>query len=120
MMDFLALRLDCAGVGEVAEHLLEGGAIRVLEAEGAGDLAGADLAGFLADKGKHILLRGEGGFMGLGTQIDVQKCQVRVDPHGSGEAVVGRPWRVIDGMTANAPNRCPGIVRRPRSRTMTA
>jgi len=61
-------------VGEVAEHLLEGGAIRILETEGAGDLAGADVAGFLADEGKHVLFGGEGGVSaGLEIQIYVQE-----------------------------------------------
>ena len=77
VVELLAPRLDGAGVGEVAQHLFEGGAIRILETEGAGDLAGADLAGFLADEGEQVLPGREGGMlMGLRTQICVQKVGV--------------------------------------------
>ena len=74
MMQLLAPLVDHALVGEVAQHLLEGGAIRILETEGAGDLAGTDVAGFLADESKQVLLGGEGGMIaGFGIQIGVQK-----------------------------------------------
>ena len=61
VMQLLAARLDRAVVGEVAQHALELGAHGVLEAEGAGDLAGADLAGPLADEGENVSLGGKGG-----------------------------------------------------------
>ncbi len=72
--------LDMAFVGEVAQHLLERGAVGILEAEGAGDFAGADLAGFLADEGKQVFLGGEGVLMGLGNQTFIrekQECGLR-------------------------------------------
>ena len=53
--------LDVAVVGEFAQHVLELGAVGVLGAEFARDLAGADLAGALADEGEMLLARGEGG-----------------------------------------------------------
>ena len=58
-MQFLALALDCALVGQVAQHALELGAHGVLEAEGAGDFAGADFAGLFADEGENVSLGGE-------------------------------------------------------------
>src|SRR5712671_5462949 len=74
MVQLLASFLDRTLIGEVAKHLLEGCAIRVLETEGAGDLSGADVAGFLADEGKHVLFGGERGVSaGLGIQIYVQE-----------------------------------------------
>ena len=51
LMQLLAAALDAAFVGELAQHLLEPRAVGILEAEGAGDLARADLAGLLADEG---------------------------------------------------------------------
>ena len=53
--------LDDTVDGQVAQHALELGAHGVLEAEGAGDLAGADFAGPLADEGENVSLGGEGG-----------------------------------------------------------
>ncbi len=67
--------LDMAMVGEVAQHLFEGGAVGILEAEGAGDFAGADLAGFLADEGEQVFLGGEGVLMWLGNQTFIRKKQ---------------------------------------------
>ena len=60
VMQLLAALLDRAFVGEFAQHALEFGAHGVLEAEGAGDLAGADFAGLLADEGENVSLGGEG------------------------------------------------------------
>ncbi len=54
-MQLLAPLLDDAVVGKLTQHALEGGAIGVLEAEGARDLAGADLAGLLADKRNDVV-----------------------------------------------------------------
>ena len=51
-MQLLAPLRDGALVGEVAQHRLERGARGILQAEGAGDLAGADLAGALTDEGE--------------------------------------------------------------------
>jgi len=65
MMQLLAAALDQALVGEFAQHALERGAIGVLEAERARDLAGADLAGLLADEGEEVVSGGEGRF-GMG------------------------------------------------------
>ncbi len=73
MVELLAALLDMALVGEVAQHLFEGGAVRILEAEGAGDFAGADLAGFLADEGEQVFLAGEGVSLGLGNQTFIRK-----------------------------------------------
>ena len=61
MVQLLAAFLDRAFVGEFAQHALEFGAHGVLQAEGAGDLAGADLAGLLADEGENVSLGGKGG-----------------------------------------------------------
>jgi hypothetical protein len=51
--------LDAAFVGEFAQHALELGAVGVLQAEGARDLARADLAGLLADEGDSSSLLGK-------------------------------------------------------------
>ena len=61
VVQFLALLLDRAFVAEFAQHALEFGAHGVLEAEGAGDFAGADFAGLFADEGENVGLGGEGG-----------------------------------------------------------
>src|SRR6516225_1194816 len=66
VMQLLAAALDAAGVGEFAQHAFERGAVGVLEAEGAGDLAGADLAGLLADEGEEVVFGGKGR-LGMGT-----------------------------------------------------
>src|SRR5665213_427799 len=60
MMQFLAALFDRAVVFEIAQHALELGAHGILEAEGAGDLAGADLAAPLADEGENVSLGGKG------------------------------------------------------------
>ena len=59
-MEFLAAFLDCAVVRQAAQHALELGAHGVLEPERAGDLAGADFAGLLADEGENVSLGREG------------------------------------------------------------
>ena len=41
---------DVTAFGQIAEHALEFGAVGVLGAESAGDLARADIAGALADE----------------------------------------------------------------------
>jgi hypothetical protein len=41
---------DVTAFGQIAEHALEFGAVGVLGAESAGDLARADIAGVLADE----------------------------------------------------------------------
>ena len=64
-MQLLAPALDVAFVGKLAQHALELGAVGVLEAESAGDLARADLAGLLADEGEELVFaREEGSFHG--------------------------------------------------------
>ena len=65
VMQLLAAALDAAFVGEFAQHALERGAIGVLQAERARDLAGADLAGLLADEGEEVVFGGKGRF-GMG------------------------------------------------------
>ncbi len=60
MVQLLAPLLDRAFVGQVAQHALELGAQRVLQAEGTRDLAGADVAGMLADESEKFSLGGEG------------------------------------------------------------
>ncbi len=65
MMQLLAAALDAAFVGEFAQHALERGAIGVLQAERARDLAGADLAGLLADEDEEVVFGGKGRF-GMG------------------------------------------------------
>jgi hypothetical protein len=66
MMQFLAATLDAAGVGQLAQHALELGAVGILHAEGARDLAGADLAALRADEGEDVVFAGEGR-LGVGT-----------------------------------------------------
>jgi hypothetical protein len=66
MMQFLAPALDQSIVGKFAQHALERRAVGILEAEGARDLAGADLAGRLADKREEGFFGGERR-LGMGT-----------------------------------------------------
>ena len=61
---FLRRLFDDAVVGELAQHALEGGAVGVLEPEGARDLAGADFAGLLADEGNDVVFGREVRFGG--------------------------------------------------------
>ena len=63
-VQLLVAALDNAGVGELAQHALEGGAVGVLEPEGARDLAGADFAGLLADEGNDVVFGREVRFGG--------------------------------------------------------
>jgi hypothetical protein len=73
---------DRAVGGHVAKQLLKLGAHGVLEAEGAGDLAGADLAGPLADESENVSLGGEGGCSsGLFVQNRFS-CAPRMIPKG--------------------------------------
>jgi hypothetical protein len=65
VVELLAALLDAAFVGEVAQHGLERGTVCILEPEGTGDLTGADVAGFLADEGKHVFFAGKGVLMWL-------------------------------------------------------
>ena len=46
----LPVLLDMTAFGQIAQHALEFGAVGVLGAESAGDLARADIAGALADE----------------------------------------------------------------------
>jgi hypothetical protein len=54
-MQFLAAALDFAVVGKLAQHLLERGAVGVLQAEGARNFTGADLTGLAADEGEEVV-----------------------------------------------------------------
>ncbi len=66
---FLRRCFDCAFVGKLAQHGFELGAQRVLQAEGAGDLFGTDLARLLPDEGEDVGLGRQGGggsFSGFG------------------------------------------------------
>ena len=66
MVQLLAPLFDRAFVGKLAQQALEIGAQRVLQAEGAGDFAGADFAGLVADEGEDVGLGGKGRiFFGL-------------------------------------------------------
>ena len=60
VMQLLVALFDCAFVGQFAQHALEFGAHGVFQAEGAGDFAGADFAGALADEGEKVSLGGKG------------------------------------------------------------
>ena len=63
--ELLALAVDAAFVGQFAEQALELDPAVVLQIEGAGDFAGADLAGLVADEGDDFFLGGEGDLLGL-------------------------------------------------------
>ena len=60
VMQPFAPPLDMAFIGEFAQHAIERGAVGILGAEGARDLARADLAAALADEGEKLLARGQG------------------------------------------------------------
>jgi len=60
-MQLLAFLLDGAFVGQFAQQPLEVGARRVLQAESAGDFAGADLARWLPMKARSSALEGREG-----------------------------------------------------------
>jgi len=62
LVQLLAAALDCTLFGELAQHALERRAVGVFQSEGAGDFAGADLAGRLADEGEEVVFGGEGRF----------------------------------------------------------
>ena len=61
-MQLLATGFDLAAILEFAQHALEFDAVGILEPESAGDLAGADLAGLLADEGEQLVFEGREGF----------------------------------------------------------
>ena len=63
-MQLLAPLFDHAVVGELTQHALERGAVGVLEAEGARDLAGADFAGLPADERNDVVFGREVRFGG--------------------------------------------------------
>ncbi len=65
LVQLLAPLLDRSIGGEVAQHALELGPHGVLQAESAGNLTGADLAGLLRDEGEDFVLGGKGR-LGLG------------------------------------------------------
>src|SRR5262245_7292299 len=60
VMQFLAPSFDRSFVCELAQQTLQIGAHCVLQAEGAGDLTGADLAGPVSDEGEYVGLGWEG------------------------------------------------------------
>src|SRR5271156_2542772 len=60
MMQPLALAIDLARLGKLAQHPVERGAVGILGAEGARDLARANLAAALADEGGKLLAGGQG------------------------------------------------------------
>jgi hypothetical protein len=62
MVQLLAALLDAAFVPELAQHGLERGAVGVLHAEGARDLAGADFSGCWPMKATMSSLEGRRGF----------------------------------------------------------
>jgi hypothetical protein len=55
VMQPFAPAIDAAFIGQIAQHALERGAIRILGAEGARDFADADLAASFADEGDKFL-----------------------------------------------------------------
>ncbi len=59
VMQLLAPAFDQARVGKLAQHALEDRAVGILQAEGARDLAGADLTGCLADEGEQVVFGGK-------------------------------------------------------------
>ena len=61
MVQLLAAAFDAALVSQLAQHGLERGAVGVLHAEGAGDLARADFSRLPADEGNEIVFGGKGG-----------------------------------------------------------
>src|SRR5271165_7575388 len=63
MVELLAPALDLAVIGKLAEDSFERRAIIVLEAEGAGKLARADLARLPADEGENVFFRRKRGFL---------------------------------------------------------
>jgi hypothetical protein len=60
MVQLLAALLDAALVRKLAQHRLEGGAVGVLQVEGARDLARADLSGLAGDEGEDLVPGGQG------------------------------------------------------------
>src|SRR5580704_2782171 len=60
-----AQTIDLSGVGKLAQHAIEGGAVGVLGAKRARDLARANLAAALADKGDKLLAGGQAGVFHL-------------------------------------------------------
>ena len=99
MVQFLAPFLDRAFVGEVAQHALEFGAQRVLQAEGAGDFAGADFARLLADEGEDVGLGGEGGVF-LGSVFKIKVLRRAHDP-GNRLAIFGERHAPHNGARLN-------------------
>ena len=59
----IMMTLAMAFVGEIAKQALQLGAAVVLEVEGAGDLAGANLAGLACDKGEELFLGWNSGML---------------------------------------------------------
>jgi hypothetical protein len=59
MMQPFAPPIDAAFSGQIAKHALERGAIGILGAERARDLANADLAAACADEVDKFLARGQ-------------------------------------------------------------
>ena len=60
VVQLLAPLLDFALVGKLAQHLLQRGAVGVLQPEGARDLAHAGLALVRADEGEDVVAGGRG------------------------------------------------------------
>jgi hypothetical protein len=86
MVQLLAPALDASVVGQFAQHGLEGGPIGILEAEGARDLARADMAGLCGHEGYQVVLRGEAA-LGMMTGHDIRPSGAA--PHMGGIRRVG-------------------------------
>jgi hypothetical protein len=56
VVQLLAPALDLAGIGHLAQHAFEFGAVGILQAEGARKLARADFPGLFADEGEQLFL----------------------------------------------------------------
>jgi hypothetical protein len=52
------MALDFALARQLAQHAFEGGTVGILHAEGASDLARADVSGLLADEGEDVVFGG--------------------------------------------------------------
>ena len=62
MMQLLAPALDLSRIRHIAEHVLEFGAVGILQAESARNLARADFARLFADEGEQLFPGGEARF----------------------------------------------------------
>jgi hypothetical protein len=80
MMELLAPSLDLTAIGKLAKNPFECRAVIVLEPEGTGKLARADLAGLPADEGDNVFFRRKRGFLAqVRGQRIIQCCGSSLD-----------------------------------------